>query len=42
MKSDEYATNIVIALINNNRVNTVEQAAEAYKKIYQAIIDPSI
>ena len=42
MKSDEFATNIVIALINNNRVNTVEQAAEAYKKIYQAIVDPNV
>ena len=41
MSSSEQTTNIVIALINNNCVCTVEQACEAYKKIYATIVNPN-
>ena len=41
MNATEHSTNIVIALINNNCVNTVDQACEAYKKIYNTIVNPN-
>ena len=40
MNPTEHTTNIVIALINNNRVCTADQACEAYKKIYKTIVNP--
>lgn len=39
MDYKECATNIIIAMINNNDVCTVEQVSEAYETIYKTIIN---
>lgn len=41
MQSIEASANIVIAMINNKFLSTPEEAAEAYKTIYNAISNPN-
>ena len=41
MNPTESTTNIIIALINTDRRATVEQVAEAYKRIYTTVVKPS-
>ena len=40
MNSSESVTHIIVALINNDRLATVEQVADAYKTIYATINNP--
>lgn len=40
MNPTENASNIIIAMINNNYIATPEQVSEAYKVIYSAIVNP--
>lgn len=40
MNDTEATSNIVIAMINNNRLLKTEQVVEAYKEIFKAINNP--
>lgn len=40
MSPKDNATNIIIAMINNNYIATPEQVSEAYKVIYSTIVNP--
>ena len=41
MNPTESTTNIIVALINADRLATVEQVTEAYKRIYTTVVNPS-
>ena len=41
MNPTESTTNIIVALINADRLATVEQVAEAYKTIYNTVVNPN-
>ena len=41
MNPSESATNMIVALINQDRLATAEQVADAYKTVYAAVISPS-
>lgn len=40
MDTKECVTNIIVAMINNNCIGTVEQVSEAYKTIFKTVYKP--
>ena len=40
MDYKECTTNIIVAMINNNCIGTVEQVCEAYKTICKTVLKP--
>ena len=41
MDRNEATTNMVVALINLKAITSPDEVAEAYKKIYKAVLNPT-